>query len=258
MSFYTGRYVHSHGSSWNGVPLKVSELTLGDHMRALGRETVLVGKTHMKADVDGMQRLGVDQDATLGVRAAECGFDIFDRHDGLHSGGLDGRYDPALPDYENYLRSQGFEGDNPWHQWANAVVDEAGNVRSGYFLRNNRYPSRLPEEHTETPYTTRRAIEYMDQAGDKPWCLHLSYIKPHWPCVAPAPYHDMYSASDIPPAVRSEAERVDAHPVFENFMTHRAAVSFSKDEIRDIVIPAYMGLIKQLDDQLGVLFNSLS
>ena len=29
MSFYTGRYMHSHGSTWNGVPLKVGETDHG-------------------------------------------------------------------------------------------------------------------------------------------------------------------------------------------------------------------------------------
>jgi arylsulfatase A-like enzyme len=42
MSFYTGRYVRSHGSSWNNFPLKLGELTLGDHFRPLGVDTVLV------------------------------------------------------------------------------------------------------------------------------------------------------------------------------------------------------------------------
>ena len=36
MSAYTGRYVSSHGAQWNGVPLKVGEPTLGDHLRANG------------------------------------------------------------------------------------------------------------------------------------------------------------------------------------------------------------------------------
>jgi arylsulfatase A-like enzyme len=36
MSFYTGRYVDSHGAAWNNFPLKVGELTLGDHLRPLG------------------------------------------------------------------------------------------------------------------------------------------------------------------------------------------------------------------------------
>ena len=39
MSFYTGRYVQSHGASWNGIPLKVGEMTLGDYLRPLGLRT---------------------------------------------------------------------------------------------------------------------------------------------------------------------------------------------------------------------------
>jgi arylsulfatase A-like enzyme len=47
MSSYTGRYVRSHGATWNGTPLRVGEMTLGDHLRPLGVRTVLCGKTHM-------------------------------------------------------------------------------------------------------------------------------------------------------------------------------------------------------------------
>ena len=94
MSFYTGRYVASHGATWNGVPLKVGEMTLGDYLRPLGLRTVLVGKTHMRADVEGMQRLGIDPQSIIGVRVAECGFDPYERDDGLHAMGPDGRYDP--------------------------------------------------------------------------------------------------------------------------------------------------------------------
>jgi Sulfatase len=69
MSFYTGRYVQSHGASWNGVPLKVGEMTLGDYLRPLGVRTVLVGKTHMRADREGMQRLG---SASTRSRSSAC------------------------------------------------------------------------------------------------------------------------------------------------------------------------------------------
>jgi len=257
MCFYTGRYVHSHGASWNGIPLRAGEQTLGDYMRELGRETVLVGKTHMRADIEGMNRVGIDADSVTGVRATECGFDPYDRDDGLHGLGPDGRYDPRLPRYDSYLRSHGFDGENPWHTWANSVVDETGKVRSGFLLTNNRFPARLPEQHTETPYMTRRAIEYMDQAGDAPWCLHLSYIKPHWPCVVPAPYHNLYSSKDIIPCVRRDSELKDAHPVYLGFTQHRVARSFADEKIRHIVIPAYMGLIKQIDDQIGVLMDQM-
>jgi len=53
MSFYTGRYMRSHGANWNGFPLRVGEPTLGDHLAELGVRTVLVGKTHMAADLAG-------------------------------------------------------------------------------------------------------------------------------------------------------------------------------------------------------------
>ena len=92
MSFYTGRYMNSHGSNWNGIPLKVGELTMGDYYRALGVRTALVGKTHMTADIEGMKRLGVDPKSIIGVRVSECGFDPYERDDGLHGSGPDGGY----------------------------------------------------------------------------------------------------------------------------------------------------------------------
>lgn len=255
MSFYTGRYVSSHGATWNGVPLKVGEMTLGDYLRPLGLTTALVGKTHMRADVEGMQRLGVDPNSIIGVRVAECGFDPYERDDGLHGLGPDGRYDPQNPRYNRYLNDQGYAGDNPWHDWANAAQGDGNALASGWAMRHARKPARVAEEDSETPYMTHRAMDFMTEAGDTPWCLHLSYIKPHWPYIAPAPYNDMYGADDVLPAVRSEHERRDAHPVYRAFMDLRVSSAFARDEVREEVIPVYMGLIKQIDDQLGHLFR---
>jgi arylsulfatase A-like enzyme len=255
MSFYTGRYVQSHGASWNGFPLKVGEMTLGDYLRPLGVETALVGKTHMRADIEGMQRLGIDPDSIIGVRVAECGFDPYERDDGLHAVGPEGRYDPQVPRYNRYLNDKGYGGDNPWHDWANAAQGDGNALASGWAMRHAAKPARVKEEDSETPYMTRRAIDFIAEAGDMPWCLHLSYIKPHWPYIAPAPYNDMYGPDDVVPVVRSEEERRDPHPVYRAFMSQRVAGAFARDEVRAEVIPVYMGLIKQIDDQLGRLFE---
>ena len=60
---------------------------------------------------------------------------------------------------------------------------------------------------------TRRAMQFIEEDdGEKPWCLHLSYIKPHWPYIAPAPYNDMYSAADVQPVHSSESERENTNP----------------------------------------------
>ena len=255
MSFYTGRYVASHGATWNGVPLKVGEMTLGDYLRPLGVPAVLAGKTHMRADIEGMRRLGIDPASIVGVRVCECGFDPFDRDDGLHAEGPDGRYDPQTPRYERWLKDKGYGAGNPWHDWANAAQGEGNALASGWAMRNARKPARVAEPDSETPYMTRRAEEFMAQAGDAPWCLHLSYIKPHWPYIAPAPYNAMYGPEHVMPAVRSEAERRDPHPVYRAFMDLRVARTFSRDEVRAEVVPVYMGLVKQIDDQLGRLFR---
>ena len=40
-------------------------------------------------------------------------------------------------------------------------------------------------------------------------------------------------------------------------MAHRVSHAFARDEVRHEVVPVYMGLIKQIDDQMGVLFRFL-
>ena len=67
----------------------------------------------------------------------------------------------------------------------------------------------------------------------------------------------MYGPEDVLPAVRSNAERQTDHPVYRAWQNHRVCQAFARDEVRERVIPAYMGLIKQLDDQMGVLFEYL-
>ncbi len=250
MSFYTGRYVRSHGSTWNNFPLRVGEMTMGQHLDEFGVRTALCGKTHMTADMEGMKRLGIDPASGIGNRLAECGFEVWDRLDGIHP---DGGKQPSH--YNDHLRGLGVDSPNPWEQWANAAEGDDGEVLSGWLMENADKPARIDEPLSETPYTTTRAIEFIEDAGDTPWCLHLSYIKPHWPYIVPAPYHDMYSPADVLPAVRSEVEREDPHPVLEAYFEHRFSKVFTRDKVRERVIPAYMGLIAQIDDQIGRLMS---
>ena len=256
MSTYTGRYVHSHGAVWNNTPLKVGEMTLGDHLRAQGMEAWLVGKTHMKADAEGMRRLGLEPDSVIGARLSECGFDVFERDDGMRPEGPKGRYDErgALV-YNDYLRAKGYAGDNPWHDYANSGRDDDGNVLSGWFLSNSDHQANIAEEDSETPYMMRRGMEFIASRGETPWLCHLSLIKPHWPYIVPAPYHDMFGPQDFLPLVRAEVDT--DHPVMRGFMQAPVAKAFAIPEVREKVLRAYMGLIKQIDDQMGVLLDWL-
>lgn len=129
MSFYTGRYMRSHGSNWNGFPLRVGEPTLGDHLKEIGIRNVLVGKTHMAADAEGIARLGIDPASAIGVHLAECGFEPYERDDGLHPAA---RRAPSR--YDDYLRAHGFDAANPWEEWANSADRADGGIANGWLL----------------------------------------------------------------------------------------------------------------------------
>jgi len=253
MSFYTGRTVNSHGATWNFVPLPVGEMTLGDYLRPAGTRVAVAGKTHIFADGEGMARLGLARESELGMHIAEGGFAPFERDDGEHP---DKRTDLSLR-YNQYLAALGYDGDNPWHNWANSAAGPDGQVLSGWSLRHAHLPARVAEPHSETAWMSDRAIDFIRESGDRPWLLHLSYIKPHWPYIAPAPYHALYGAKDLLPVVKAAAEQADPHPVYGAFMAMNAAQAFGRDEVRDHVLPAYMGLVKQIDDHVGRVIAAL-
>lgn len=252
MSFYTGRYVQSHGATYNNYPLRPDELTLGDCLAPLGLRTAVAGKTHMKADDTTIRRMGLDPATGRGRIIAECGFEPFDRDDGLH------RLAPYVPDvqYETWLRERGYRGTNLWHEIANSVQRDDGADPSGWLMRNAGFAARVAEADSETAYMTRRAMDFIAGAGEQPWCLHLSWIKPHWPYVAPAPYHALYGRDHVLPGNRGEGTG-PAHPVLDAFRQHPESIEFRRDICRDTVIPTYMGLIAQIDDHLGRLMEFL-
>jgi arylsulfatase A-like enzyme len=113
------------------------------------------------------------------------------------------------------------------------------------------------EPHSETAYTTDRALEFIRAQGEQPWVLHLSYVKPHWPYLAPAPYHARYTIDQCPPVKRQPRELERAHPVLAAYRQQEACASFMRDEVWRTVRPAYQGLVQQIDDHLGRVWETL-
>ena len=75
--------------------------------------------------------------------------------------------------------------------------------------------------------------------------------------MAPAPYHDMFRPETFLPLVRHESERHDPNPVYAALMGMEVSETLSMQGVREVVLPAYMGLIRQIDDHLGRLFDWL-
>ena len=250
MSFYTGRTMSSHGATWNRVPLSVGEVTLGEYLARQGRTLALAGKTHVLTDERGLERMRIARRSALGKRLAVGYFDEVDRYDGHHEPGDESGY----PDF---LRRHGYTSDDPWTDYVISVEDEQGGVHSGWKMRNVHLPSRVAEPHSETAYMTEQAIRYIKRQGDKPWALHLSYVKPHWPYVAPRPYHAMYKADQCLPLARSLGELEHPHPVLQAYFSHEECTNFRREDVCARVRPVYQGLVKQVDDQLGRLWETL-
>ena len=135
--------MRSHGSHWNGLPLRVGELTLGDYLSTLGVRTVLVGKTHMAADLEGMARLGIDPDSMIGVHVAECGFDPFERDDGLQPDGAI----RASRATTIICANSATTATNPW--------ERLGQLRRG---RGRQPAVRLAAAHADMPRACRKSI----------------------------------------------------------------------------------------------------
>jgi arylsulfatase A-like enzyme len=125
-------------------------------------------------------------------------------------------------------------------------------------MRNARLPARIADAHSESAYVSDRAIEFLKREGDAPWVLHLSYVKPHWPYIAPAPWHAMYGPEDCLPVARHEGERgAGAHPVQRAFQDEEVSRNFQRDEVIRTVRPTYQGLISQTDHHLGRVLEEL-
>jgi arylsulfatase A-like enzyme len=251
MSYYTGRYVSSHGATWNRVPLSVAEYTLGDYMRAAGRSAMLAGKSHVTPDLDAIERFGVDLESERGALLREGGFTVVDRYDGHTPPGRESGY-------ADFLRARGYKGDDPWSEYV-IGVEAGGRFASGWQMRNVHLPARVAEPHSETAYMTDVALAWIRAQGDTPWVLHLSYVKPHWPYVAPAPFHSMFRSADVGPVLHGEQDgSADEHPVVHAYREHDECLSFGDEAVARHVRPAYMGLVAQVDAHLGRVLDALT
>ena len=250
MSFYTGRYARTHGSTWNGVPLPVDELTLGDHLRPLGLRVALAGKTHFVPDIQGMARLGLDPRSPETLLLRTGGFEPFDAYEGHVR-------PPDDAPYMRYLKTR-YPGGDPWTGFVVGAEAPDGTTADGWLIRNAHLPARVAEADSETAYMTDRAIAFIREQADKPWCLHLSYIKPHWPYLAPAPYHAMYPPETHLPIARQIHEIADAHPVVAAYRRTDEGQSFEREDVATNAKIAYMGLVKQIDDHIGRLTRFLA
>ena len=250
-SLLTGLYQMNHRAVQNTIPLDARFTNLGHELRKGGYDAALVGYTTTTPD----PRTTGPSDPRFLV--------LGDIMDGFRPVGA---FEPYKDAYFGWVASQGYKlPENREDIWLPEGRTPAGEPGSGATAR----PSRLPKELSDTAWFTERGLTYLKSRAGKPWFLHLGYYRPHPPFIAPAPYHAMYRPEDMPKVVRaaSAAEEAKQHPLLGYYVNNIGQSSFFQDgkglgsEMSEEQVAqmraTYCGLMSEVDDQLGRVFDYL-
>lgn len=243
-SLYTGMYLQNHRAIENGVPLDARHTNIAQEFKKLNYAPTLVGYTDTAPDprtyLPGKPKL----EDRLRILPG------FDRFLGMSS--------EYVPEY--------------WAQW----LEERGyatpeNLRDLYYKSVEGYPGTATrgktyapapyaKEESDTAFLTAKAESVIRQPGPRPWFLHLSYLKPHRPYLAPEPYNRLFHPDAVPefkraPSVREEAKQ---HPFLAYLLEqglnrgYYTGDIFPRDERSMRQLRAtYYGLMAEIDDNIG-------
>jgi arylsulfatase A-like enzyme len=164
--------------------------------------------------------------------------------------------DPRLSDYEGVL--PGFDhvldltkGHDPWIAWLRELGhDLPADVTATQALRTE--PLR-PAEHSVSAFLTDEALRWVG-AQAEPWFAHLSYLRPHPPYAAAGRWAERYDPADVDVPIRVADQRHPWHDVV--LRVEEAAAPAGDDDLRHLRAQ-YYGMIGEVDDQLGRLFQGL-
>ena len=106
------------------------------------------------------------------------------------------------------------------------------------------------------------AIDWLRQAAaappDKPWCLFVSFVCPHFPLVAPPEFFALYPPDRLPlPRLTGTGDFPD-HPVLRKLREVQNYQDHFRDEAHvRTALAAYYGMVSFLDDNIGRVLAAL-
>lgn len=101
--------------------------------------------------------------------------------------------------------------------------------------------------------------EKAENPTDKPFCLHVSFVTPHFPLTVPERLLKLYEPYDrLPFPIQLKPEDRPNHPILKRFRelvcTSEAVVT---DEVVMKALASYYALVSYMDEQVGVVLNAL-
>ncbi|MEX0971404.1 MAG: alkaline phosphatase family protein [Paracoccaceae bacterium] len=247
-SLLTGQYAFNHRSVRNGTPLASWHATLPRELRKLGMEPLLYGYTDTSHDPETMH----ENDPALKT------------YEGLMPGFrevVEMRLEQSFA-WKAHLKAKGYDlpkGFAPFFQ---------GVAKNGEKLQINS-PAFYAAEDSDTAFLTDELLKSLAVREDGSWFAHATFIRPHPPLCAPAPYNTLCAPADMPPPTRAASRSAEgaAHPYLAATVgaSHLNNVIFglgnriSVDSAEDAqaLRAIYMGLAAEVDHHFGRIMRYL-
>jgi arylsulfatase A-like enzyme len=239
---YTGTYQHRNRSVLNGTPLDDRFTNVARLAREAGYDPVLFGYT----------------DATVDPRTVMPGDPRLFTYEGI------------LPGFTEIIRDPWEEGSPEWGKWLAAhgvdvpsnphdLYDPMPNFPGSEVHGSTWAPARFPAELSQTSFVRQAVTGWLESHGQDPFFIHAAFIRPHPPRRNPIGYHDLYDADEIPPFVGRERreEEAELHPLAGLTMLMPGVGAPEDDRERRQIRATYYGAQREVDDELGRLFEYL-
>lgn len=243
-SILTGQYAMNHRSVRNGTPLRHDTPNIATEVRKAGYMPMLFGYTDTAQD----PRIHVPGDPSLNT------------------------YEHPMNGFREMVEMR-LEESYPWRAHLIAKGYELPEYRDFYMPKaQDGQPRRLQDpafyraEDSDTAFLTDAFLNDLASRHSDPWFSHLTYIRPHPPLVAPAPYNRMYDPDTLPNPVRLDAASEGAmHPFFGPALAAnrpRNCVQGFSDLAEDdgtirTLRALYFGLATEVDHHIGRILKML-
>lgn len=228
VSFFTGRYPHSHRNRVNYTPCDPSEVFLQKRFQDAGYQTGSVGKLHYYPPTR--------------EHAISTGFHHVELDDGV----------AATTPYSDYIR---------WRK----QNDPQAEVPFNATVRNpapgeNPYRGIVSAPYTQTGWVGLKTREMLRRfAGSpRPFFLFSSFFKPHSPFTVPDPWASMYNGVDIPLPKPETLESLQKLPLPLQKLILRGKPAYDLDRTQlQWIYRSYYAAVSQIDHEVGLMLDEL-
>ena len=233
VSMLSGQYPHNHGYFGLAGPAPKNLPNLFGHILQNGYRTAGIGKLHLPDD----PRNWVADDIDL---YADC-----------YRFASGNRFDSP---YHRYLKRQGvYEMED-----SRKIPNENG----GYNSFDAR-PTEMPKEHVVEYWCAREANRFIDESGDHPWCVKVSFPRPHHQLTPLKEFWDLYEGVELPDYYTQPIEGRPSHfqKARQQFKNYEWSLGDKgKTDLQSGLARAYRGTlacVSMVDDAIGQILNHL-